>query len=387
MDEVFLMRVLLVSKPLCPPWHDSGKNWARDVATYGGGDGIVHHVLVPRGCDAWAHQEDVVAEAIYAGDGSFAPRWADNARAFGRLARRWDPCDVVHFCFAPNKRTNRLARWAMGWRRQPSVHTVLSVPADFDQIDRVLFAERVVCVSRATADRLKAEGVAHVSVVPASIPVSEHRLSEVAPARLSAIAERCGLSSGRPLVVFPGDYEFSQAADVFAGAIEAIWRDVEADFVFACRIKRPDSLQREASIRARLSAQASAGRVHFVREVSDMAALLSLASVVTLPAESTYAKMDIPLVLLEAMAEGTPVVLADVAPLRETLGQGDPRDAGGLLVPPLDSGALAASLKSLLDDPIAARQLGERGRAHVQAHHDAARICRRYADIYRSLGV
>ncbi len=377
------MHVLLISKPLCPPWHDSGKNWARDVAAYGGGDQVVHHVLVPNHQgQVWAEHPNVVAEPIYAADGSFSPRLLDNARALRRLVER-GRCQAVHFCFAPNPRTNRLARLAMRWRRQPSVHTVLSVPARFEDVSQVLFAERVVCVSRSTADRFIAQGISGVEVIPASIPVPEP-LAAAEPARIADIAARFGLTSGRPIVVFPGDYEFSRAADIFAGAIEHLWRNIEADFVFACRIKRKESLRREASIKQRLQAPHQAGRVHFLREVHDMRALLALAQVVTLPAESTYAKMDIPLVLLEALAEQTPVVLADVAPLRETLGDA-PNQNGGLLVPPLDAPALANALSGLLRDQRAAAELGQNGRRHVLQHHNAAITCRRYADIYRDL--
>lgn len=374
------MRVLLVSKPLAAPWHDSGKNWARDIARYGGDGGrITHHVLVPRGADDWAGTPGVVAEPVYGGLGQFAPRGLDNARALGRLLRGC-PCELVHFCFAPNPRSNLIARLAMRRQPRPTVHTVLSVPARFGGIDKILFAQQIVCVSRWTADQLARAGVrGQLQVIPASIPV-EAPLREVAPARVAAVRARLHLGD-RPLVVFPGDYEFSLAADTFADAIERLWREVEADFVFACRIKRWPSLEREAALQRRLEAPWRAGRVHFLREIADMRALLAAAAVVTLPSESTYAKMDIPLVVLEAMAEQTPVVLADVAPLREALGEAR---AGGLLVPPLRGDALAAALRGLLLDAAMAAQVGAAGRAHVVAHHDAAKTCRRYAEIYEA---
>jgi phosphatidylinositol alpha-1,6-mannosyltransferase len=266
-------------------------------------------------------------------------------------------------------------------RRQPCMHTVLSVPARFGGIDRFLFASQVVCVSRWTASKLIQAGVrGRVEVIPASIPVPAP-LAQEDPARVLGALERYGLGSGRPLVVFPGDYEFSRAADTFAEAVARLWEHTEADFVFACRIKRPPSLEREAHFKRMLAAAHRAGRVHFLREVDDMRALLAGAQVVALPSESTYAKMDIPLVVLEALAEQTPVILADVSPLREALGE-VPQEGGGLLVPPLDGKRLGEVLGSLLRDGRAVKELGEAGRAHVLAHHDAARVCRRYGALY-----
>ena len=262
------------------------------------------------------------------------------------------------------------------------MHTVLSVPARFEGIKGLLFAQRVVCVSSWTADRLRGEGVKGVEVIPASIPVGG-RLCEEEPGRVSRVAARLGVGEGgRPVVVFPGDYEFSRGAEVFAGAVERLWRECEADFVFACRIKRPASEDEERRLRHRLEAGVRAGRVHFVREVDDMRALLALARVVALPSESSYAKMDLPLVVLEAMAEGVPVVLADVAPLREALGASR---VGGELVPPLDPGALAARLRAWVVDGAAAAQVGAQGRGHVLEAHDASRTCLRYAEVYREL--
>ncbi len=382
-------RVLLVSKPLVPPWNDSGRNWARDIARYASAQGTIkHHVLVPRGNPMAARWPHVIAEPVYADErirkGRFSPRKLDNARALGRLLQRC-PCEIVHFCFAPNPRSNLLARLAMKRRKQPSMHTILSVPARFGGIERVLFAQTLVCVSRSTADKLVEAGVqGRVELIKAAIPLHKPLQDADPHGRIAALETSLGLEPGRPLVVFPGDYEFSQAADVFAGAVEELWQHCDADFLFACRIKQPASLAREAEIKKRLEAPLQAGRVFFHRQIDDMQALLARASVVTLPSESTYAKMDLPLVVLEALAERTPVVLANVAPLRECLGD-KPAEAGGVLVPPLDATSLARALKDLLKDTKATAQLGALGRKHVEAHHDVQNNCRRYAALYEDM--
>lgn len=363
------MDVLLVSKPLVPPWNDSGKNWARDVATYASTPELRHRVLVPRGgARQWESVPHVWAEEVYGGPTGFAPAMLDLARVFVRLVRKRG-CDAVHFCFAPNPRSCRIGRAAMLRRRQPSVHTVLSVPAKFEGIDRMLFAQRVVAVSNHTADKLVQAGVRGVEVVPAAIPIPQPRPR---------------LHPGPPQVVFPGDYEFSRGADIFALAVERLWETTDAEFVFACRTKTAEAIELESLLRRRLAAPVAAGRVRFVGEVPDIFALLAQASLVVFPAESTYAKMDVPLVVLEAMALGTPVILADIAPLRECLGDA-PGLAGGALVPPLDPDALARAITDLLADPGGLQERGTLAAAHVRAHRDASVVCRRYAEIYDEL--
>lgn len=70
------------------------------------------------------------------------------------------------------------------------------------------------------------------------------------------------------------------------------------------------------------------------------------------------------MVLLEAMAAGTPVVASDMEAFRAVIGR-DP--AAGLLVPTGDSAALAGTLAELIDDPDARAALTAAGRARAAA--------------------
>jgi len=70
------------------------------------------------------------------------------------------------------------------------------------------------------------------------------------------------------------------------------------------------------------------------------------------------------LVAIEAMACGCPVVASRSGGLTSLLGD----DARGLLVPPGDAAALAAALRSALDDPASARRRALAAARHVRAH-------------------
>ncbi len=78
-----------------------------------------------------------------------------------------------------------------------------------------------------------------------------------------------------------------------------------------------------------------------------------------------------PLKVYEYMAAGLPVVLPDIAPLHTIV-----RDSGeGALYAEGDLAALAQAIARLLDDPPAARAMGERGRTRVTAHYSWAAHC------------
>jgi glycosyltransferase involved in cell wall biosynthesis len=73
----------------------------------------------------------------------------------------------------------------------------------------------------------------------------------------------------------------------------------------------------------------------------------------------------LPLVLLEAMAEGLPCVATDVGDVRTSVG------TGALVVPPSDPGALAAALRTLAAEPALRRDLGLRARRRAERAFDA----------------
>lgn len=86
------------------------------------------------------------------------------------------------------------------------------------------------------------------------------------------------------------------------------------------------------------------------------------------------------LVLLEAMAAGTPVVATDIRGYRAVLAGG----RAGKLVPPGDAKALAAAIVQLLRDPAQQEELTLRGKKEVQAY-DWHQVTERILQYYRQL--
>ena len=75
----------------------------------------------------------------------------------------------------------------------------------------------------------------------------------------------------------------------------------------------------------------------------------------------------VPVVLMEAMASGLPVVTTRIAGVPELVQDG----VSGLLVPPGDADALADALTKVLDDPDTATAMGQQGRKKVVADFSA----------------
>jgi glycosyltransferase involved in cell wall biosynthesis len=89
----------------------------------------------------------------------------------------------------------------------------------------------------------------------------------------------------------------------------------------------------------------------------------------------------LPMVLLEAMAAGVPIVARRVGGIPAMLGQG----RAGILVPPLDVVALKEGIRAVMDHPVAARQRAAAAAEHVRTAYSSRAMAERYLDVYRQV--
>ncbi len=123
--------------------------------------------------------------------------------------------------------------------------------------------------------------------------------------------------------------------------------------------------------------QGRARWVGFVPDESLLSSACAEATALVLPSE--YEAFG--LVLLEALAQGTPVVASRVGGIPEIVQDG----RNGRLVPPSDVSALAAALRELLSDPRRARAMGEWGRTHTVPRFTWDRVADELAEVYRQV--
>jgi glycosyltransferase involved in cell wall biosynthesis len=90
----------------------------------------------------------------------------------------------------------------------------------------------------------------------------------------------------------------------------------------------------------------------------------------------------LPSAVIEAVMLGRPVVATDVSGVRDVLGE---ESDYGFVVPAGDPEALGRAMRDALRGLEPARERAERGRAHVSAYMDAARVARAYVECYKTM--
>jgi glycosyltransferase involved in cell wall biosynthesis len=119
------------------------------------------------------------------------------------------------------------------------------------------------------------------------------------------------------------------------------------------------------------------GNIHRLGLRNDVVRLLPAADLVV--SSSAFGE-GFSNVLAEGMSCGLPAVSTDVGDARMIV------DDTGLIVPPRDPGALAAAIRTLAEEPPAARTArSARARKRIVDHFSLDRAIRRFTELYRSL--
>jgi phosphatidylinositol alpha-1,6-mannosyltransferase len=333
--------ILLVTKPFGPPWRDSSKNLARDLAV--NGQRYRYRVLAPRGSPI--PDGPIEVERLYPDVGTYQPAVTQNMRVAARLAGRSHGEAAYHFFFAPNPRTASVARNALRvqLRRRPTIHTACSLPPSSTALLDACFADRTVALSSHTQQLLQRAGVKGVVRMDPCVPCP--RVPE--PTDREAARRSLELKTG-PVVLFAGDLEMGRGAPTFVAAMPRIARAIpEAQYVLACRAKTPMSRMAEEELKALVRGCGLMDRTRFMGETDRMEELLLAADVQVLPARSLEKKMDYPLVLLEGFARMLPAVVGDAPSLLELAAE----PGGACVSAPSDNpDAVAAQVVSILED-------------------------------------
>jgi glycosyltransferase involved in cell wall biosynthesis len=221
---------------------------------------------------------------------------------------------------------------------------------------------RIVAVSDATRATLVAQGYPAGRLVTVRNGIERAPVAAQRPARVPAdaplvgeVARLCEVKGQRALI---------RALPQLAG----VWAVLAGE-----DIEQGGAFRRE--LEAEAEALGVADRVVFTGYRAEVDSLLAALDVFVLP--STVE--GLPMTILEAMAQGTPVVATAVGGTPEVVSA-----ETGVLVPPGDTDALATALRALLADRDRARGLGEAGRHRVETEFSeqamAARVLALYAE-------
>src|ERR1700761_851778 len=240
-------------------------------------------------------------------------------------------------------------------------------------------ADQVVVVSEGFRDNLIERGVPAGKVHTIRNGVDLNRFDPDTPAD-PAVRARLGAGPGDCLVLYVGTHGISQGLTAVADAAAQLARDPGAPGRRGPRIRF--AFVGDGADKPRLAgrlAELGLDTVTLLPSVpsAEVPALLAAADISLVPLRQVplFATF-IPSKLFELLAAGKAVIGAMTGEAAHILAE-----AGGVVVPPEDSDALAEAIRALAADPELRRAMGRAGRAHVERSYDRAALAREYRKI------
>ena len=184
----------------------------------------------------------------------------------------------------------------------------------------------------------------------------------------AAFRQQLGIASNDVVLFFGGRFVPVKGVDVLIEAVSGLDRS-------AFKLLLAGSGELEADLREHVSAAGLDDNVGFLGFRDDIPELLAASDVVVLPSHDD----ELPIILLEAMAAGKPIVASAVGGVPELVTHG----VAGLLVPPDDPAALRDRLAQLIGAPEVAATLGAAGRAKVNAEYTIGIGTGQLLDLYQ----
>lgn len=235
------------------------------------------------------------------------------------------------------------------------------------------FASKVASAVISVSDENKAGLVQYEHIAASLIQVVSNGIDEKKYAiRIDADRKRLSLGCGpmaRPILGWCGRMVPEKGLPVLIKALPQL----VGKFPRLLVLLAGDGPMRQ-ELEAIAASEGISAHINFLGARTDVAEILQAMDLFVLPS----LREGLPLVILEAMAAGIPVVATDVGGNRQAVVDGQT----GFLVPSDNPDALAAAISQLLQDEAMHRRFSEEARRRFAEQFTVSRMVERYQTIY-----
>ena len=235
-------------------------------------------------------------------------------------------------------------------------------------IDKSLarFNDTAVGVSSAVVDQLRGH-VRHDRLAQVDNGIDTERFCPAAPGDIDLRPSLCA-DPDRPLIGFVGRLSQEKGLPHLLAALDR-------PALAGVQVVIVGDGEQGAALESEITARGLGGRVRLAGHRRDTVDIYRAVDLLVLPSLTEA----FPMVLLEAMACGKPVVATRVGEVARMVDEG----RTGRVVAPADPAALASAIASVLAEPNRGSGLGSEARSAVQARFSSDAMAQRYLDLYR----
>lgn len=374
-----MKKVLLVTRPLSPPWDEGSKNFAYFLAR--NVSGVQMNIMTKSGETLPNLPENVFPHHVYTtseiADFTFSQKLRSILFQFFWKGK----FDVTHYFFTPTKLNSFVIKNFLTSSKTKTIQTVATLREDLwsdEDLKNLLFADMLITYSNYSKEKLEKLGFENVRRIYPGIDLDEYKLQEKNPELL----KKANLKNDDFVINFTGEYTRLGAIDsIIESFIEISKKIPTAKLSLAVRIKNERDAKKKKEIIEKLKLADILDKVSFYDNGSyKMSEIYNLSDISLFPVKNMSGKFDIPLAVVEAMSCEKPIVLSNLPILKE-LGNNE----NSVIINEVEVEEIIEAILDLYNNPEKRKNLGKNARKFVEENFDIKKIARTYEEIYKNI--
>lgn len=375
-----MRKILLVTRPIAPPWDEASKNFAYTLAkSFSAQENLELH-LMTRGILPEL-PKNIVQENIYTS--------SENDFTFSQKIRsllfQWknkDKFDIAHYFFTPTKLNSFVIKNFLRNNKTKTIQTVATLREDIfsdTEIKSLMFADQIITYSDYAKNKLNSLGFEKVTRIYPGIDLEYYKPSPKDEGLLSTF----NFQLSDFIVAYHGEYTRLGATDDIVNFIlkyYSILKENNIKIVFACRIKNDADQRKKEEVMKKLEENNCLDRAVFTDTVFDVAKIYNMSDAIIFPVQNMQGKFDVPLAAIEPMACEKPVIISDLPILQEFA-----KPEHSVIIEKGNIEQLKNAILDLYNNPEKRMALGKNARKFVEEKFDIKKVAEEYKKIYETL--
>lgn len=368
-----MKKILLVTRPITPPWDEASKNFAYNLATnlpdFEFGlltNGILENM-----------PENIKQYPIYTSNKN---NFIQKLRLSINLRKIAKNCDLIHCLFTPTKLNSFLLSKLLSNKK--TIQTIATLREDLfsdAEIKNLMFGNLLVTYSDYAKNKLNKMGFNNVKRIYPGID-----LDYFSPAPKDAdLLKKYELKTDDFVVAFPGEYARLGAIDDISDMIFKylnIFKQDNVKFILACRLKNSADILKKEELMKRIKSCGATDTVIFINTFSEMSKLYNLSDAIIFPVREMHGKFDVPLAVIEPMACEKPVIVSNLPTLTEFA-----KPQHSVIIERGNTTQLKDAILDLRRNSEKRSTIGKNARKFIGENFDIKKAAQNYREIYNGL--
>jgi len=371
-----MKKILLVTRPITPPWDEGSKNFAyflaKNISDFK--IGLLTKGFLPN------LPENIIQKPIYT-ENNFS--FWQKIKLITNLRKLKNEFDILHFLFTPTKQNSCLIKNLVSNKKNNfrTIQTVATLREDLyseTELKKIFFGDLIIAYSDYSKDRLQKMGFQNVERIYPGIDLEIYKNKGKNPDYL----KKYGFALDDFIINFTGEYVRNGAMDTVVQSFIEISKSIpNAKLSLAVRIKNEQDAEKKKEVIKIFEENNLLSRVSFHDDAQyEVFELYNMADISIFPVKNMSGKFDVPLAVIEAMACEKPVIISNLPILEEFA-----KEENSVRIEKGDMQKLNDAILDLYSNPEKRMLLGKNARKFVEENFDIKNVAKQYKGIYEKL--